>query len=483
MFRRKGKWWVGNFKLKLSFSNKFLSVKIWLIQIWYMLQFQRNLNPNRAPIWKGLEKIFSDVIRPHTGMIQEECHHNVKVDEDDAIKRYEKLSAIANKAAEDFKSLTKEAHAISIAEEFKNQSTVFEAKWHKKSIRTNDEIMNIVIKSIKSSLLRNHNYIPVNTLNALDVACGTGVFTRALAKSGWCKKVTGIDFTMEMLEKANLTKTTTLEDEDENKNKNKNSIDSNVITYIQGDAANMSQLESNSFDLVTSRLAIHHFYDPIEQIQEMERVCKPGGMVVVVDIISPPPSRVTSTDIDVDVDVDNTVANIYNYLERLRDPSHIRSLTPEEMIQALEKVNLVVDKENASPSPSLSPFADVGVGVGVGDSKGKEITSIEVKYPSSQNFYIPYFENHLHLNGWLDNITLNMRNIKNKNKKSIILEAFHNEIKYNKKIFDTGFGVYAYPGTNTSTSTLEDEDEDEGDGICFKHKYIIVTAVKPISQK
>ena len=45
--------------------------------------------------------------------------------------------------------------------------------------------------------------------------------------------------------------------------------------------------EDETFDLVSSRYAFHHFPDPKPVISEMARVCKRGGYAIVVDIVVP----------------------------------------------------------------------------------------------------------------------------------------------------------------------------------------------------
>jgi len=42
------------------------------------------------------------------------------------------------------------------------------------------------------------------------------------------------------------------------------------------------------FDLVTNRIALHHYTDARKAIAEMARVCKPRGIVALVDNIAPP---------------------------------------------------------------------------------------------------------------------------------------------------------------------------------------------------
>ena len=78
-----------------------------------------------------------------------------------------------------------------------------------------------------------------------------------------------------------------------------------------------------SFSIVTSRFAFHHFLDPLAVLREMRRVAAPGGRVVVVD--STPDTR---------------CADAFNRMERLRDPSHVRSLPVDEHRELYATVGL-----------------------------------------------------------------------------------------------------------------------------------------------
>jgi 2-polyprenyl-3-methyl-5-hydroxy-6-metoxy-1,4-benzoquinol methylase len=130
----------------------------------------------------------------------------------------------------------------------------------------------------------------------LDVACGPGILACAFARKA--RHVTGIDFTPKMLEQARLQQATQ---------------GLSNLTWLQGDATKLP-FEDASFSIVTSRFAFHHFVEPLVVLKEMIRVCKPGGMVVVTDS-SPAAAK----------------ADAFNHMERLRDPSHTRSLPPEEL--------------------------------------------------------------------------------------------------------------------------------------------------------
>ena len=63
----------------------------------------------------------------------------------------------------------------------------------------------------------------------------------------------------------------------------------------------------DAFDLVTCRLAFHHFPHPDTAVHEFARVLRPGGVLGFADNIAVE---------------DATGAAFYNEYERLRDPSH-----------------------------------------------------------------------------------------------------------------------------------------------------------------
>lgn len=85
----------------------------------------------------------------------------------------------------------------------------------------------------------------------------------------------------------------------------------------------------NSFDIVTSAAAVHHFRTPAAAFAEMARVCAPGGHVAIEDVIAS----------------EQTVrARYYNRIERLRDRTHQRILSLSEIISGLGNAGLLVRK-------------------------------------------------------------------------------------------------------------------------------------------
>jgi ubiquinone/menaquinone biosynthesis C-methylase UbiE len=82
-----------------------------------------------------------------------------------------------------------------------------------------------------------------------------------------------------------------------------------------------------SFDIVTSRLAAHHFEDVSLAMQEVVRVLRPGGRFCFVDTLAPE---------------DAGSAAFQDEVERLRDPTHRRIYTKTEWIVFIERAGLVV---------------------------------------------------------------------------------------------------------------------------------------------
>ena len=131
---------------------------------------------------------------------------------------------------------------------------------------------------------------------ALDIATGTGEFARALAPR--VARVIGLDATDAMMQQGQkFIEQAGIEN----------------ISFQQGVVQELP-FEDNRFDIVSSRYAFHHFADPKPVISEMVRVCKPGGHVIIVDIVVP----------------DSTTAAEYQYYEWLCDPSHTRCLESDE---------------------------------------------------------------------------------------------------------------------------------------------------------
>jgi ubiquinone/menaquinone biosynthesis C-methylase UbiE len=86
-----------------------------------------------------------------------------------------------------------------------------------------------------------------------------------------------------------------------------------------------------SFDLVTCRLAAHHFPAPAAFVREAWRVLKPGGTFALVDNVGPDAARMPKASSAELRDADT----LYNTYEELRDPSHVRALSLDEWLGLL----------------------------------------------------------------------------------------------------------------------------------------------------
>jgi SAM-dependent methyltransferase len=132
---------------------------------------------------------------------------------------------------------------------------------------------------------------PHAAMLALDVATGGGHTARQFAP--WVRQVIAFDLTPDMLKAARTF------------------ISGQGLTnvpYAAGDAEALP-FAAGVFDLVSCRIAAHHFPDPFRFVQETARTLKPGGLFVLQDQAAPE---------------DEAAARYLNSFERLRDPSHVR---------------------------------------------------------------------------------------------------------------------------------------------------------------
>ncbi|MHB8067160.1 MAG: class I SAM-dependent methyltransferase [Desulfobaccales bacterium] len=141
--------------------------------------------------------------------------------------------------------------------------------------------------------------------HVLDVACGPGLVACAFAARA--RHVTGIDLTPGMIERARQI-------QQDRKLTNLTWQIGNVLPLPFPDA---------SFSLVITRYTFHHFLDPQAVFTEMVRVCARGGRVLVADVTMAPEKR-----------------DFFDVAEKLRDPSHTRTLTPAELLQMAAELKL-----------------------------------------------------------------------------------------------------------------------------------------------
>jgi SAM-dependent methyltransferase len=108
------------------------------------------------------------------------------------------------------------------------------------------------------------------------------------------------------------------------------------------------------FDLVTCRIAPHHFPDVAQFVREVQRVLKPGGTFALVDNISP--DAVSTPGFPEGELADAAAA--YNAFEKLRDPSHGRCLGLAEWTGVIAAAGLGVRHGEILPKAmEFAPWA------------------------------------------------------------------------------------------------------------------------------
>lgn len=145
---------------------------------------------------------------------------------------------------------------------------------------------------------------------ALDVATGGG--HTALKFAPYVRQVTASDLTPQMLEEARAF------------------ITGQGMTNVDFQLADAEDLpfEDAAFDLVTCRIAPHHFPNVQQFVHEAARVLKPGGLLLVQDQVSPE---------------DTDAARYVDAFEKLRDPSHYRVYGETEWVNLFQNAGLTVE--------------------------------------------------------------------------------------------------------------------------------------------
>lgn len=158
---------------------------------------------------------------------------------------------------------------------------------------------------------------PRETDAVLEVAAGTCACGRVLAP--FARTVTCLDVTPAMLEIG--------------KREACASGLSNLV-FVKGSAEELPFLDE-SFDIVISRLAFHHFPDVWPPFREMARVLKPGGKLVLIDMEA----------------AEQSLRAVEDRIETLRDPSHVRNLSQEEILALFASQSLSVETYEKTEFP------------------------------------------------------------------------------------------------------------------------------------
>lgn len=147
---------------------------------------------------------------------------------------------------------------------------------------------------------------------ALDVATGGG--HTALALAPHCERIIASDLTAGMLQAAARF------------------IRGQRATNVSFACADAERLPCGdaTLDLVSCRIAPHHFADVAAFVREVARVLHPGGIFLLEDSIVP---------------AEPDFAAFVNTVEVLRDPTHARSLTADEWRALFRRSGLAIEDE------------------------------------------------------------------------------------------------------------------------------------------
>ena len=139
----------------------------------------------------------------------------------------------------------------------------------------------------------------------LDAGCGPGLVAEVLLRAG--HRVVGVDLSAEMIDRARRR----------------------CAAY--GDRARFDQTSvfdsvlGGPFDAAVSRYVVHHVTDPLAFVRRQVALLRPGGVLVVCDhTADPAPDR----------------AREHQQVERVRDRTHTRNLSPGELVDLLARAGL-----------------------------------------------------------------------------------------------------------------------------------------------
>jgi ubiquinone/menaquinone biosynthesis C-methylase UbiE len=148
---------------------------------------------------------------------------------------------------------------------------------------------------------------------ALDVACGPGIFSLALAPR--VRFARGIDLTEAMIRQAR-----TFQAEKQVLNAAFDCGEAEALPY-----------PNETFDLVTCQMSFHHMPEPRAALAEMVRVAKPAARIVVIDTLAPE---------------SDAKFELYNAIEEKRDPSHTRTLRLTTFLKMFDDLELEILRQS-----------------------------------------------------------------------------------------------------------------------------------------
>jgi SAM-dependent methyltransferase len=141
--------------------------------------------------------------------------------------------------------------------------------------------------------------------SVLDAGCGPGLVAEAFLSAG--HRVFGIDLAAEMVRRARARCERFGE----------------RARFDQGSVFELEQPQP--FDAAVSRFVLHHAQDPVAFLRAQAQRVRPGGVVLASDHAT---------------DSDGAAQRWHQEIERARDKTHVRNLTPGGLVDALGRAGL-----------------------------------------------------------------------------------------------------------------------------------------------
>ena len=153
-------------------------------------------------------------------------------------------------------------------------------------------------------------------LTILDVGAGTGALAITLAEDG-AREVVGVDISPVMLEAAELLRL-------QSRSANVRRVSFRLAP------AHALPFRDERFDAIICRLVLHHSHRPQDILQELARLLKHGGLLILADLLS----------------VDDTVKRAtQNAIEEKRNPSHVAARSADQYRKLVAAAGLVIEAE------------------------------------------------------------------------------------------------------------------------------------------
>jgi ubiquinone/menaquinone biosynthesis C-methylase UbiE len=151
----------------------------------------------------------------------------------------------------------------------------------------------------------------IKNWRALDLACGPGTFTRALAAR--MRFVVGLDLTPALLARAVKSVGAA------------SAAANSMSAFACGDGTRMP-FADGTFDLAICGYSIHHMLHPARVIAELVRIVRASGRVALADMVSR----------------DGADRELQTRIEKTRDASHALALFAGEFREMMENANMRV---------------------------------------------------------------------------------------------------------------------------------------------